>query len=77
MTTYAIGSLSKTAENAARAAKASSVRYRMARAVAALPGSPDPQHELLALARAGDEHAVWRADEMFVNWRRGRRKAVA
>lgn len=77
MTTFLHGILSKTAENAARAAKASSVRYRMAMAVAALPDSPDPQHELLALARAGDTHAMWRADELFVNWRRGRRKAVA
>lgn len=83
MTTFIPGSLSKNAEanarrleNSGRAAKASAVRYRIAKAVAAMPDSPDPQYELLALARAGDAHAVWRADELFVNWRRGRRKAV-
>lgn len=83
MTTFIPGTMSKEAANAKRlknagkAAKASSVRYRIAKAVAALPDSPDPRYELLALAMAGDAHAMWRADELFVNWHRGRRKAVA
>lgn len=83
MTTFIPSTMSKEAANAKRlksagkAAKASSVRHRIAKAVAALPDSPDPRYELLALARAGDAHAMWRADELFINWRRGRRKAVA
>lgn len=70
MTTFIPGSLSQTEaanakrmKNAGKAAKASSVRYRIAKAVAELPEAPDPRYELLALARAGDAHATWRADE--------------
>jgi hypothetical protein len=60
--------------NAVRAANASAGRQKVARSVAALPPAANPQAELLAAARAGDKHAQWRADELFVNWRR---KAVA
>lgn len=66
----------KRMKNAGKAAMASSVRYRVAKAVAALPEAPDPQRELIALARAGDGHAMWRADELFVNWRKSKRKAA-
>lgn len=78
------GSLSKTEaanarrlKNAGRAAKRSAERFKAAKAVAALPEMPDPKYELLANARAGDKHAQWRADMLFVNLRPGRRKAVA
>lgn len=64
-------------KNAGLAGKAAADRHRAARIVAALPEAANPQHELLALARAGDAHAMWRADELFLNWRRGRRKAEA
>lgn len=67
----------KRQKSAGIASKSSAERYKAAKLVAALPEAPNPMRELLAAARAGDRHAQWRADELFVNWRLGRRKAVA
>lgn len=47
-----------------------------ARRMAAAVLADDPMVELLGAARSGDLHAAWRADQLYVNWRRGRKFAV-
>jgi len=65
-------------KNAGEAAKASASRYKAAKeAAASEPTAHESMRGVVALARSGDRYAEKRADGLFVNWRRGRRKAVA
>lgn len=53
------------AERASSAASAAAPRVRKRAAVAREGDGPDPREELLRAALGGDEHAAWRAEQLY------------